>query len=57
MNYVSLEDDQLYLTVDDMVTRGHWHRNKVDLKYKEEHGYPINVPRYLETLYIRFIEA
>lgn len=45
------------MTVDDMLRHQIWRRNKVELKYKEQHGHPINVPKNLETLYIRFIEA
>lgn len=43
------------LTIDDMIKNQYWQRKKCDLQYKEDHNIPFAVPKYIETLYVRFI--
>ena len=50
-------DDNPRLSIADLVKLKAWKRDRVELKYKEEQGCPINVPKYLETLYVRFVPA
>lgn len=45
------------LTIDDLLEKGYWQKNKCDLSMKEKSGVPIGVPKYNETLYVRFIQA
>jgi len=43
------------LTIEDLMQKGYWQRSKCDLPYKEKYNIPIGVPKYNETLYVRFI--
>ena len=43
------------MTIDDMIKRGLWKRSRCDLKFKEDNQIPSGVPKFNETLYVRFI--
>lgn len=53
-HYLSLAN-QSDLTIDEMIKKGYWERAKCDIKYKEHCRIPLGVPKYNETLYVRFI--
>lgn len=50
-------NDQVHLTISDLVQKKIWHKSRVDLGFKEAKGIPLNLPVYNETLYVRFVEA
>ena len=54
--YFSLAE-QGNLTIDDLIKKSYWQKDKCDLKHKEENGIAIGIPRLNETLYVRFIQA
>ena len=50
-------NEQGNLTIDDLIKKKFWQREKCDLQFKEDNGIAIGIPRLNETLYVRFIQA
>lgn len=49
--------EQSNLTIDDLIKKNYWKRSRCDMQYKEDNKIPTGLPRYNETLYVRFIKA